>query len=1444
MDTPSIIYLAKNGDVDQLKELLLGGVDLDLRDEVCGQTAISWASERGHLEVVKMLLEKDAGIDIADEEGLLPLYWACTNNHDEIARLLLYSTTKPEDILHHDGHGRSALSYAAMCGAADVIQRLLSTPNIDVDSRDEDGWTPLMFAVARGHEEASTLLLDAKADVSLKDEEGRTALYHAASKGHFETIKILLKTNPDLILSNGPKSDDPQMMVAAAFAVAASGIDDTWKALTNKSQYLTAQDSEGLTALHHAANLGLLHVAKRLVEDGSKVNALDEAGRSPLILASMAGSLPTVKFLLDQEADLNLRDDTYKQTPLMFAVEYGRDDVVQYLCARNDVDVNAVATGWREYTALIFAAVGGHLEIMKNLLKHEPDLEKVDSVFGQSALSRATENGNVDVAQLLIQAGASLYSSNHDGQSPALLAAMRSTEMLKLCIEEPRRPDIADTEPTPRARVVETGLRYGCEFNREDIIDFIFGSDEYLNAQDEHQRNVLSLASEHGIKTEMEKLCEKDLDFNMRDKAGRTPLSWAAADGGKESVRLLLERSAIPDRADNNRRTPLSWASGSGQVEAVALLLDKGAHHDSKDKSDRSPLSWAAAGGHDKVLTVLLEKGSSVNSQDTSKRTPLLWAVANGSEECVGLLLKNGADPDRADSSRRTPLSWAAGEGYLSVVKHLLAYRVDKEMPVSTETRADSKAIPQSGFGKEPRPAQEAGIRPTGKTTKDKVKPIEVNSLDNKLWTPLFHAAYNGHKNVVDTLLSHGADPTITFMGDGGNATIVEHLIHMKQSLERDAAIGSASPVDGLKPEPAALDAVLQILMSSESLRKEPLKEAAMVDNQFSATVVKIPEREESDMVFAMLSVDTILRQGLPKHLSGDDSCRWLHLPANNMTWVEVLMARHFEASGEEEKWKRNIVLKPKLWSGQQHTSWDKSYHARFMRPACHSFALSQSRAKADPSRSKPHSKGIVLFMPFLHWDVEDEIEKLKKILKKKYSLRKAPEAMKAREAEDMVKKTNLNGTEKLYWISTTTRCQTPTSETKTRQRFDTPESKKFQGTDFKPVLTMVDQLWMWVLPEIGRSPPTIITAFPQRCNRMTSSTSKNMTVLIANIMERARELAVRTSGELAEVIASECSRIYLDATSDRKPPIQFLEIYNTSIGEITDKETKRFRDFQDAIKPIKPKEVNGVEIPQEIDPDTLKKMIDIEEDIEDLRQIKDIREELSIMSSLFHVQKEVLEVMDHAIRDDIDPVHRHPHLFPEFSTPTRSLSTSGSSAVDVKERASQSLMLMAVNRNIETVQRLEQYAELAATAIQQLLDLKNKQATLLQEQLARKLTIQTGKQGNTIMWFTVATIIFLPLSFMASFLALEISEFPWSNDKLSLSFVLPILFTVSVAVCVPAVTMAFKWDKVKAAAGYVQNTAGVEYVSQIVGAMKEKYHRFLQKMKDARSKGPDKSPV
>ncbi|KAJ4181465.1 hypothetical protein NW755_011001 [Fusarium falciforme] len=112
---------------------------------------------------------------------------------------------------------------------------------------------------------------------------------------------------------------------------------------------------------------------------------------------------------------------------------------------------------------------------------------------------------------------------------------------------------------------------------------------------------------------------------------------------------------------------------------------------------------------------------------------------------CLGL--------QRMVAKNVTPLSWAAGEGHLSVVKQLLAYKLDKQKLVPSEVKDGSKAMRDPVSGKESRPAKDAAIRSTTKNTKKKAKTVEVNSRDTKSWTPLCHAAFNRHKTVVETLL-------------------------------------------------------------------------------------------------------------------------------------------------------------------------------------------------------------------------------------------------------------------------------------------------------------------------------------------------------------------------------------------------------------------------------------------------------------------------------------------------------------------------------------------------------------------------------------------------------------------------------------------------------------------------------------------------------------------
>jgi ankyrin repeat protein len=68
---------------------------------------------------------------------------------------------------------------------------LLETGKVDVDSKDENGETPLSWAAYNGHEAVVKLLLETgKVDVDLKDRVGKTPLSWAAQNGHEAVVKL------------------------------------------------------------------------------------------------------------------------------------------------------------------------------------------------------------------------------------------------------------------------------------------------------------------------------------------------------------------------------------------------------------------------------------------------------------------------------------------------------------------------------------------------------------------------------------------------------------------------------------------------------------------------------------------------------------------------------------------------------------------------------------------------------------------------------------------------------------------------------------------------------------------------------------------------------------------------------------------------------------------------------------------------------------------------------------------------------------------------------------------------------------------------------------------------------------------------------------------------------------------------------------------------------
>lgn len=1481
--THPLIEAAKANDFEKVKELLDQAEDVNVKDEAYyGQTAISWAAELGLLEVFKLLYEHGARLDILDVDGNSPVFWAMNKEYVNVIEYLL-ANIKEEDISHKYCAGRSMLFVATEYGSAEDVKRFVSS---DSNVRDDDGLTPLMFAAlySRNAVSNAAALLEAGANPLLEDDEGRTAIYYACQRGKAELAKLLLDrvdgsfdvdgrgpearplieaakqgdvTMIQLLLERGPQLEfpdeqgktplywaaknghienicalidagaDPYRLCRppvpngdwnlTAFAIAATNCEEKWHDFIHqdlKPDLTIRNDERGATAFHLAAYFGVEPAAlQRMIAAGCLVDTPDMDGRTPLLLASERGHSSIVAILLEHGADTEVTDSRFNMTALMLAAANGRDQVVEQLIPVSKVD----ARDGEMATALHFAARSCSASTVEALIKAGPSLIDAPNSYGGSPLFWAANHDRPEAVRALIRAGADIYMVDVNGR-PAISFCIHNLNMIKAFVDEEREQPAPGNKETPRVRAIELALRYACDEeeysgSRSPIFPLDSTDDEvYLKAVDGNGRNLVSWVAQYGHSLEMEKLCKKpNLDFRTADDQGRTPLHWVA----------------------QNKIT-----SATETVMMVRSLLDLGVSRDSRDKAGRTPLSYAAETGLLEVMQLLVRKGAEEDSQENNKRTVLSWAAAGGHEDCVRYLLSvKSVRPDSKDVDGRTPLSWAAGMGRLEVVKMLLARR-DWKGPGEDSHNGRSKK----------------GASATNEAA------VDINSRDNKSQTPLWYAADNQHLPVFETLLLYGAKSDIK---DNKGRLLKDYL---DERIQKDSV-----------SETRTLRTMFGKLNPSGFLWREPSTMTTRVDSEFSATLLYY---SKDNLEIHTPTVASIL-QGKRPPSREDMACVWTHLPANNMRWVEVLMAKHYEALGEG--WRANVVLKPRLWEQHQHKSQDGQYHARFMRPACRPFAFPEE----DPTE-----QGLVLFMPYLHWEQEEEQRKLKDVLVKKSEAKKKifPTEDAAKEYRRNLVRTALDdrslcGTEKLYWAyldeehplhgrrtldqfyyhtlaDTEKRDQDQTSLRYFNERRQTLHSK--ESEDLKPTITMVDQLWMWVLPKCGKSPRTIITAFPQRSNRMTTKTSKIMTSLVSNIFDRFREQSAKGDAsvdELAKIIVAECARIYFDPMSNRNELVQFVEIYRTSIGEITEDETNRFLSFQnniptadeeqpDASSDNKAGESKALSPHAEFDevPKKLNAMIDIKADIEDLRKIKDIRDELHIISSIFHIQKNIVETLDHILEDfeeqrntmileqernlgppppfrrrdysrafsrrtvsppfrrrSSSPPFRRGNPYPPsrgFRSPSRRrtpdiIYNNAGIEQDSDRQKYHSPMLEVVTRNIAEVVRLEKFAERAIQAIEQLLDLKHKQANLQLTRGIYKINDENDRQGKTIMYFTVATIIFLPLSFMASFLTIEVEEFPRGDTgNLSLKFVLIIIFSISVGLIIPSVFLAFNLDK------------------------------------------------
>jgi ankyrin repeat protein len=194
----SLIRAAAAGDERRVRELLAAGAPLRCVD---GRrwTALHHASFMGSAQVVAALLEADATgamIDAQNSTGSTALTWASEKGHEDAVRLLLARGARQE--LQTD-NGDTALHLAAYKGNVGIVEELCAAPGsaAAIALRNKDGNTPLALAVEHGGGSerlvAALLAADAAgAALDTQNDKGETALMWASYIGHEGAVRLLL----------------------------------------------------------------------------------------------------------------------------------------------------------------------------------------------------------------------------------------------------------------------------------------------------------------------------------------------------------------------------------------------------------------------------------------------------------------------------------------------------------------------------------------------------------------------------------------------------------------------------------------------------------------------------------------------------------------------------------------------------------------------------------------------------------------------------------------------------------------------------------------------------------------------------------------------------------------------------------------------------------------------------------------------------------------------------------------------------------------------------------------------------------------------------------------------------------------------------------------------------------------------------------------------------
>lgn len=421
----ALIAAAAMSTTDMVKTLLDAKSDLTATDQN-GWTALHHAANRGNHDIVQLLIDKGADINAVTTDNKTPTELALTLRGGNVLHVL---AEKGARIFAERGVSELVLEVGILTEDEKLVHMALNQ-GLQVNDVPKERSTALNLSV--NSLRMVRLLLAKGANPNLADGDGITPLVAAVAVKNSKMIEALLKAGAKV---DGDLDTAANELLRPLYIAILNDDQATVEMLFKHGAKLDLKTKGGVTAILLAVFTQKPEILEWLIDMGASMQCVWPDGQSSLFDLAAFGdgtsqtfdpSLEIMRLLvsrgcfrvrkqgIDKETrGRNSNEALVENTLVMLAFE-GKHDAVRVALGRNPDPVEVCE-------ALQVASAMGHLAVIQELLQSRPKVNLTD-VNGRTALHHAAGNKHFDIAEILVDKGASMTIEDVIGSTPIDLA--------------------------------------------------------------------------------------------------------------------------------------------------------------------------------------------------------------------------------------------------------------------------------------------------------------------------------------------------------------------------------------------------------------------------------------------------------------------------------------------------------------------------------------------------------------------------------------------------------------------------------------------------------------------------------------------------------------------------------------------------------------------------------------------------------------------------------------------------------------------------------------------------------------------------------------------------------------------------------------------------------------------------------------------------------------